>query len=259
MDTSETKSLLAVLNTIKQDVNTMGTTLDTNSDWSFADSMHFYRNAPYFIEVLEQYNNAVKLFVSLSGKENFLTSVSPPSLFSCPALNQKKQNWIRLDDVRSILTKMKYGCTQGISFLESSLAIVPMNENELRRLKMEFESFSSELPINHQKNCRLAIEEVGIGHKLSASLIAARGYEAARKDCFSDMKEEQIIQELVAQKLILVDRKDVSNSLIKALRTARNYSAHNVNIYPEFSEALSLVGDYITFLRTIKTRMGKTD
>ncbi len=224
----------------------------------YATTDSYYTNIDLLRSIIEQYNKAALRYNQLQ-KNSFyqLKGVTIPAIkIFNPGYGTYRG--MEKSQVLPIMKDITYECSATVAYLESlSKTPPPEKRTELARLREDLERFSSELPLNYTKNCRCAVEELETGNNLAAALIAARGFENARKKCFSGLTEEKIIEELIAKGLIDKERKDLASSLIKSLRNARNYSMHDVSIYPEYSDASSLVTDHISFLRIVKDLLKK--
>jgi hypothetical protein len=120
----------------------------------------------------------------------------------------------------------------------------------------EVEKIEKDLPAEEiylADNIRMAIVEYEQGHFLASALIASRiivyvyeniPSEEAQKDRF-----EQKLQTLIKKGVIDKDRKDEQKLFLRAAVHARNYLSHDIKIFPQVEEALSLISSAVTFCK----------
>lgn len=130
-------------------------------------------------------------------------------------------------------------------------SITPISSKEAARLESLREqlreiSLSTHLPeIEYfNKNIEEAMREYERGSFLASALITSRVviYILEQLEGETDLDK---VGSLIEKGIIPRKRKDVSESILKACRKARNYSSHDIKIFPQASDSISLLGDCI--------------
>jgi hypothetical protein len=163
-----------------------------------------------------------------------------------------------IDFVLSMVAKAERGCSIIISVCEDLMKpnIPPASIDRLNQLLAEVEKIEKDLPAEEiflADNIRMAIQEYEQGHFLASALIASRVIvyvfenipsEEAQKDRF-----QQKLQTLIKKGVIDKDRKDEQELFLKAAVHARHYLSHNIKIFPQVEQALSLISSAVTFCK----------
>ena len=93
------------------------------------------------------------------------------------------------------------------------------------------------------RNLVEAILECGEGHWLASAMIVSRSITYMIEQMGGKRRStEELVKNLVKIGLIPKDREDEQRKLIMAIRTARNFLAHRVDVYAGPEDALMLLG-----------------
>jgi hypothetical protein len=223
-------------------------------------SRYVYR----LVRLLEDYNSLRSRLLSLDDLSNLYSHVPDistnflyiqtfrgpePKLFLSPE---------EIDMALSEVARAERGCNIIISVCEDLMKpnIPPAAIDRLNQLMAEVEKIEKDLPAEEiylADNIKMAIVEYEQGHFLASALIASRiivyvyeniPSEEAQKDRF-----EQKLQTLIKKGVIDKDRKDEQKLFLRAAVHARNYLSHDIKIFPQVEEALSLISSAVTFCK----------
>ena len=98
------------------------------------------------------------------------------------------------------------------------------------------------------KNFKETIKEYESGHFLASAFITSRVIRYILDKIEGETDDEKI-RSLISRGVIQKNRKDIHTSIIKASRRSRNYLSHDIGIFPDSSDSLSLLGDSISLLK----------
>ncbi len=156
------------------------------------------------------------------------------------------------ENQKALLRGLGMGCAKAIGTLENLVFTLPKDElDKLTALKTELEKLSEALQdINYERNLKEAIDEYEKGDFLASALISSRVIIYAL-DQIPGKDVNENVKFLQDEGIIEKGRKDVREFIIKANKKARNFFAHRIKIFPEASDAISLLGDAIAILKII--------
>lgn len=155
-------------------------------------------------------------------------------------------------DVRGALRKVITRCDMVTGTIRES--ITPISSEDADRLQSLREqlrkiSLSTDLAEMEyfNKNLEEAMREYERGSFLASALITSRVvvYILSQLEGETDLGKVKL---LIEMGIIPKKREDVSESILKACRKARNYLSHDMKIFPQASDAISLLGDCIGLL-----------
>jgi len=157
-----------------------------------------------------------------------------------------------MDRLRSMLLRIITRCDGVLGALETLLKpqVPPKTLNVLRGLRGELDRLiGGGLNGNIHRNLLEAISECEEGHYLASAMIASRAIIYIIEQIGGNKTTKEIVKTLVDAGLIPRDRKDEQRDLLMAVRTARNFLSHRVDIYPGPGDALTLLGASVKLAR----------
>ena len=152
-------------------------------------------------------------------------------------------------DVCGALRRMITRCDMVTGMIRES--ITPISSEDADTLKSLREqlrkiSLSTGLPEMEyfDKNIEEAMREYERGSFLASALITSRivVYLLDQLEGGTDLEKVNL---LIERGIIPRKRKDVVASMLKACRKARNYFSHDIKVFPQASDSISLLGDCI--------------
>ena len=161
---------------------------------------------------------------------------------------------------KALLRGLDIGCAKAIAILENLVFTLPKDElDKLTALRTELEKLSEALQdINYERNLKEAIDEYEKRDFLASALISSRVIIYAL-DQIPRKNVNEKVKFLQDEGIIEKDRKDVREFIIKANKKARNFFSHDIKVFSEASDAISLLGDAIAILRIINKLEEKGD
>ena len=153
-------------------------------------------------------------------------------------------DYVRVGDALGILEDIVTGCKVVEKSMEVMIkpSIEPELVDKLGSLREELEKLESEgLDVMVVKNLKEAIMEAEHGHRLASAMIASRIIRNLI-DRLEGEKDEDKVDYLVRVGAVPRDRKDMQRQILTAMRLSRNFLAHRVDIFPETSDVLTLLG-----------------
>ena len=153
-------------------------------------------------------------------------------------------DYVRVGDALGILEDIVTGCKVVEKSVEMMIkpSIEPKLVDKLGSLGEELEKLESEgLDVMIVKNLKEAIMEAEHGHRLASAMIASRIIRNLI-DRLEGEKDEDKVDYLVRVGAVPRDRKDLQRQILTAMRLSRNFLAHRVDIFPETSNVLTLLG-----------------
>jgi hypothetical protein len=185
--------------------------------------------------VFAQFQELEEQFAKISGIENEIKSLEISSVAGAQAA----------------LSYVIIKCDSTTGFLSTVIApISPGDIDRLDKLRKELTNIAETLDEYYKKNIIEAISEQENGHFLASALIAARVINWIFDQINGQSLENKI--QYLRQKEILKGDKGKSGEeefIIKANKKARNIFSHNIKVFANPSESISLLGDCIRLLR----------
>lgn len=209
------------------------------------DSSSTYLYSGWFGEVeavIDEYSDAFVQFNSLKNKIKFdiyLKSIS---------ISRRYET----QDAKKAMLRIVVQCEKAIGLLKKIEAPIPQFAIEtLGSLREELKKISDSIEdLNYFRNLDEAIKEYENGHYLASALISSRVI-VYLLDRVSGETIKEKIQTLKRDGLLEGKRRDVKESIIKSLKLARNFTSHDIQIFPSPTESLSLLSDSITLLKML--------
>jgi len=164
-----------------------------------------------------------------------------------------------VDQATGILHRISIECDNVIGFLNASInPLSPEDVDKLNKLRLELAELTTELDINYEKNLNEAITEQEKGHFLASALITGRVVSYIL-DRIEGKDIEGKLKFLQDKNIIAKDREgeEVKAFIMKASKKARNVFSHTIETFANASDSLSLLGDCIRMLRTLKAELGQ--
>lgn len=152
----------------------------------------------------------------------------------------------------STLIKISIDCDKVLGVLETLNTSLPKEElDKLTSLREELIDISEHLPeINFEKNMSEAIKEYENKHYLASALISSRVIVGTLEKIPGKTDEDRI--KFLQEKGFIKEKElDSKKSLTKAIREARNMFSHNVSIFPNPSDTITLLGDSVKLLNIL--------
>lgn len=172
------------------------------------------------------------------------------------------QNPRFLAEAKGVLTQICIECDRAIGILNAS--ILPISSEDMDRLgklRKELSEVGASLDINYEKNLTEAILEQEKGHFLASALITARVINYTLDQTEGKTIDEKIknLRDKGIIKKVEKGKTDEEEFIIKANRKARNIFSHDMKIFVNPSESLSMLGDCIRLLRMCAVALRQTD
>ena len=219
-----------------------------------------------FVRLIKEYNSAVEALGAYKDEIGgmWVTKISHEDIVqeavkfihSMPTKDLLKE---RLEGIinnpllfRPLLIKVLTGCEEALGILESIAwpNVHPRTLNALKGLRDSLTKLKEEgIDHNIYVNLFQAISECENGHYLASALITSRSIVYMIEQMGGNRPTEEIVKMLVDTGLIPKDRKDEQRELLMAVRTARNFLAHRVNVYAGPDDALLLLGASVKLAR----------
>jgi len=157
----------------------------------------------------------------------------------------------RLNILRSVLLKITIRCDEALGALEAVMRpkLPPDTVNALRGLRDELNKLLSEgLDENIYRTILIAIAECEEGHYDASATIASRPITYIKEQICGSAPIGEMVKILVSKGLIPKDRED-EQKLIEAVKKARDFLAHRVNVYAKPEDPLILIGVAVKLAR----------
>jgi len=176
-----------------------------------------------------------------------------------PSSNSYKLQYsISTKDAELILQDIIMGCEvleQGLQAL-----LKPPVESEvldkLNSLRSELKKLEEkELDQSIVKNLRGAITEAEQRHYLASAMISSRVIRFIVDKIPGDTDEDKV-KYLVKRGVVPKDRKDVQKQILTSMRLSRNFLSHRVDLFPDTSEVLMLLGGAFNLARLMLSIKG---
>ena len=152
--------------------------------------------------------------------------------------------FVRFGEALAILQGVIIGCEVVRKIMETMIkpSVEPELVDKLGSLRKELEKLENAgLDVMVVKNLKEAIMEAEHGHRLASAMVASRVI-CTIIDGLEGKEDEEKVEYLVRMGVVPRDRKDVQRQILTAMRLSRNFLAHKVNIFPETSDVLTLLG-----------------
>lgn len=167
-------------------------------------------------------------------------------------------DFISLDEALAVLQDVITGCEVARESLKTLIkpSVEPELVDKLNSLRKELESLEGEgLDVVVVKNLEEAIMEAEHGHRLASAMVASRVI-CTLIDKLEGEKDDEKVEYLVSVGAVPKDRKDIQRQILTAMRLSRNFLAHRVDIFPETSDVLTLLGGAFN-LSKIRLKLSK--
>jgi len=158
---------------------------------------------------------------------------------------------ISTEDAEVILQNIIMGCEVAEQGLQALLrpSVEPSVLDKLNSLRSELEKLEERgLDQSIVKNLREAIAEAEQGHYLASAMVSSRVISYI-VDKISGSKDEDKVKYLVKRGVVPKDRKDVQKQILTSMRLSRNFLSHRVDLFPDASEVLMLLGGAFNLAR----------
>jgi len=214
--------------------------------------------SPSDVEALIQEFNTALISLFSSGVKTSIQQMderelsSVMTLYISEVLSRTRGLPMPVGKLRSPLLKLIARCDDVLGTLEALLkpVVPPETLDTLRGLREEIDELAiSGLGENVYRNFLEAISECEEGHYLASALIASRAIVYMIEQMGGNRPTDEIVKMLVDTGLIPKDRKDEQRELLMAIRTARNFLAHRVDVYAGPDDALLLLGASVKLAR----------
>lgn len=207
---------------------------------------YIYKNG-----LLPSYYNALNNLIKLKDSMNF----------SIELIDNLKINDYTVE-MHGKLQLMSIECEKALGILQNQIKM-PLTKIQKNKLSsIEDQVNDLELDPYYEKNIKLAIEHFEKGNFLACSLISSRiivysmdqipqlDFENESKKQ-KKSKDEKRINYLVEKGLI--DKKDRSQKtrIFKYVTNARNFLVHDIKVFPDASDSMSLLGDCVDILKIL--------
>jgi len=191
------------------------------------------------IAIYRAYDDARKIFNRVMNKRGLEVSLDAGASVAL----------ISNDSVLTMLKSIVINSHKALSAIKSLVSTLPIEQSkELESLKDELEKMSSSISnINCVKNLRGAMEEYESAHYLASSLISGRVVLFCLQEMGKDTKE--IVTNLKEKGILKERGVETEEFIIKANRKARAYFTHDINVFPDPSDSISLLGDAVKILK----------
>lgn len=221
-----------------------------------------------FICIYTMYNSAKQEFYNI--KKEFKSKIK---LIDIPEYDIKnyRENKIQLGDFITYLNIIKIQSNKAIGFLEKVMVPITDEErNKLKDLEEEFLKYYPKIQEDYEKNINKSFESYRKGHKLASTLISSRVIIYAldeisdqivekKGEIKKENKTKQIVEYILENKLI--DKHDETRTyLVRIMKLARNRYSHDIKIYPDSGDPLSLLDGCLKFMKILsKMKKIKSD
>ncbi len=143
-------------------------------------------------------------------------------------------------------------CDKVIGFFNGlEIAITKEELDNLNYIRKEMTEICLELDEHFEKNLDKAIKAAEKGQFLGSALIISRVIEHVL-DKIDGKEIDNKIEFLISKGLLDKNRKDEKENIIMASKKARNLLSHNITIYAESSDTLSLLGNSVLLMKIYK-------
>jgi len=167
-----------------------------------------------------------------------------------------------LADAKGVLTQICIECDMAIGILSASILPISSEDmDKLGKLRKELSEVGASLDINYEKNLSEAILEQEKGHFLASALITARVINYTLDQIEGRNIDEKIknLRDKGIIKKVEKEKTDEEEFIIKANKKARNIFSHDIKIFANPSESLSMLGDCVRLLRMCGVALRQTD
>jgi hypothetical protein len=154
-----------------------------------------------------------------------------------------------VDEAKGVLRQVAIECDHIIGALNTIIfPLTPEEVDKLNALRKEAGEVTMELESAYGMNLEEAINECEKGHHLASVLITSRIIRYTLDRIEGKLIEEKI-NFLRVKGTIEKGREDITASIIKSDKEARDHLSHIINIFPRSSDALALLGDCVKLLK----------
>ena len=194
-----------------------------------------------------------------------LLKLQPSLKFIVNIKNYPKSHYTKLnhDNLIGLLNSLIIECSKALGIIKSCMKY-NFSDNE----KDKIDSIRKQINLMNlstlvEKNITKAINNFEIGNFLACSLITSRvitytinkfpiEYIPDKKVFIKKGSAEKKIEFLTDNNIIKKEQKDQKLRTIKYIKKARDFLVHDLNISPDASDAISLLGDCLDILKIKK-------
>jgi hypothetical protein len=156
------------------------------------------------------------------------------------------------DKILGILRMVLMQSSKAVNALEQLVSPLSIEQlAQLKPLKEELKKLSLGLDnINYEKNLNEAIEKFERGNFLASALISSKVILYSLEQIRGG-DVNKIIDFLIEKKILKEKGTETKEFILKANKKARNYFTHDINVFPNPSDVLSLLGDCMKILEIL--------
>jgi hypothetical protein len=155
--------------------------------------------------------------------------------------------------IRGALRRVITRCDSVVGMISNSISPISSEDVEklrslreqLRKISLSTELAEVELFV---RNIEEAMSEYERGGFLASVLITSRVIIYLLDQLEGETDREKV-KLLIDKGIIPKKREDISASTVKACHKARNYFSHDIKIFPQPSDAIAILGDYMNLLQ----------
>jgi len=200
------------------------------------------------------YNNAVKDLESLKDSINYSISIYK--------INEYETKNFSAYELNGFIPLIIIECEKVIGILKNKLS-VPLTESQKNRLSsISHQIKKLDLDYYYEKNLNLAVDHFEKGNFLACSLISSRiivycmdqipqaNIDNQNKKLMKS-KDEKRIDYLIEKNIMSKKERDQKTRIFKYVTNARNFLVHDIKVFPDASDSMSLLGDCIDILKIL--------
>lgn len=152
-------------------------------------------------------------------------------------------------EIRGSLRRVVIRCDSVVGMIRDSVAPISSEEaDRLQSLREQLRKISLSIDLTEiefiDRNIQEAMKEYERGAFLASALITSRVIMWVLDQIEGKTVQEKV-ELLIEKEIIPKKREDISTFILKACHKARNYLSHDIKIFPQSSDAISLLGDCI--------------
>ena len=210
-------------------------------------------------------STAYNFFNSFNLAREDLMKLQPSLGFTVNIEHFSKSNYTKIDDdeLIGLLNSLIIECKKALGLIKSSMrySLSDIERDKINSIRKQVNLMNLSALV--EKNVREAINNFEIGNFLACSMITSRvinytinkfpvEYLPDKKDFIKKGSVEEKIKFLINNKIIKKEQKDQKLRTIKYIKNARDFLVHDLNISPDASDAMSLLGDCLDILKIKK-------
>jgi hypothetical protein len=155
-----------------------------------------------------------------------------------------------VEEAKGVLHQIMIECASVVGFLDASITpLSPEDVDKLNRLRSELAEVTAKLDVDIEKNLQEAINEQEKGHCLASALITSRVINHILDHIQGEDIDKKI--KFLHDRNVIGKEREEETFIIKASKRARNIFSHDIRIFANPSDSLSLLGDSIKMLRML--------